>query len=92
MLRIFLTAMLTCASAVAQLLPAPKNSPAGSSSQYSASPAQQPSFHPERVGPDTVVVESRAFVPDWAMAPASPLPVLLRSPRTSSSVWSPPLA
>ena len=57
MLRIFLTAMLTCASAVAQLLPAPKNAPAGQSSQYSASPAQQPTFHPERVGPDTVVVE-----------------------------------
>ena len=74
MLRVFLTAMLTCASAVAQLLPAPKNSPAGSSSQYSANPAQQPTFHPERVGPDTVVVEIQGICSGLGDGSSKPAP------------------
>jgi hypothetical protein len=74
MLRIFLTAMLMCASAVAQLLPAPKNSPAGSSSQYSANPAQQPTFHPERVAPDTVVVEIQGICSGLGDGSSKPAP------------------
>jgi parvulin-like peptidyl-prolyl cis-trans isomerase-like protein len=53
MLRVFVIAMLTCASATAQTAPvtpppSARNTPAG---------VQQPTFHPERVKADTVVLE-----------------------------------
>src|SRR3954453_23736644 len=55
MLRIFLTVMLMCASAVAQLVPVPRNQQP--TSQVPMALPEQPSFHPERVKPDTVVIE-----------------------------------
>jgi len=52
MLRILLIVILTCACGLAQTAPATP-----SSSNPPAAAPQQPTFHPERVGPDTVVLE-----------------------------------
>ena len=51
MFRLFLTCMLACASAVAQMAPPQTTSAAP------VAPAPRPVFHPENVGPNTVVVE-----------------------------------
>ncbi len=51
MFRLFLTCMLACASAMAQA------APPQTSSAAPVAPAPRQVFHPENVGPDTVVVE-----------------------------------
>jgi PPIC-type PPIASE domain len=53
MLRFFMIAILTCTSALAQTAPAN----ASSSAPNPPAGIQQPKFHPENVGPNTVVLE-----------------------------------
>ena len=77
MLRVFLTAMLTCASALAQTAPvippsSAPNPPAG---------IQQPTFHPERVGPDTVVLEIQGVCSGLGDGSTKPAPCVTQITR-----------
>jgi hypothetical protein len=72
MLRIFLTAILMCASAVAQLVPVPRNQQP--TSQIPMAPPEQPTFHPERVKPDTVVIEIQGVCSGVGEGAAKPTP------------------
>jgi len=72
MLRIFLTAMLMCAAAGAQLVPTPRNAP--SDSQIPMAPPEQPVFHPERVKPNTVVMEIQGICSGLGDGVAKPSP------------------
>lgn len=72
MLRIVLTAMLMCASAVGQLVPVPRTET--SPSQVPMAPPEQPTFHPERVQPDTVVMEVQGVCSGLGEGAAKPSP------------------
>ena len=77
MLRVFLIAMLTCASAVAQTAPvippsSASNPPAG---------IQQPTFHPERVGPSTVVLEIQGVCSGLGDGSTKPAPCITQITR-----------
>jgi hypothetical protein len=75
MLRIFLIAMLTCAYGMAQTSPATPPS-----SNPPASP-QQPTFHPERVGPDTVVLEIQGVCSGLGDGTTKPAPCVTQITR-----------
>lgn len=77
MLRLFMIATLTCASALAQTAPA--NAP--SSAPNPPAGIQQPTFHPERVGPNTVVLEIQGICSGMGDGFTKPAPCVTQITR-----------